>query len=363
MALPTERYLDRTRPVREGEALDLVRLRAHLAEARPDLLAGPLVVEQFPRGHSNLTYLIRAGEQQLVLRRPPIGASIATAHDMNREYRMLSRLIRVYPRVPRPFHYCEDEAVIGAPFYLMERVSGVILRGPQLPAGLGIDAPAMRELSTALIDNLAALHAVELQQSELAHLGRPQGYVKRQVDGWTRRYFAAKTDEVPEVERAARWLAEHRPVESGAALIHGDYKYDNLVLDPGDLSRIVAVLDWEMGTVGDPLMDLGTSLAYWIDPDDPPEHRQLPFGPTTAAGSLTRRELVQRYALVSGRDPGDLLFYYVFGLFKIVVIAQQIYKRFKQGLTRDPRFGAMIFGVRILGQSAVRAIESCTLQR
>jgi aminoglycoside phosphotransferase (APT) family kinase protein len=355
-----DRHLDGTRAVREGEELDLARLQAYLSDAAPELAAGPLAVEQFPSGHSNLTYLIRAGQRELVLRRPPIGAAIATAHDMSREHRMLSRLIRVYPRVPRPLLYCEDADVIGAPFYLMERVRGVILRilrGARLPEGLEIDPTTMRALCTALIDNLAALHAVDLEQSGLAELGRPAGYVERQVEGWTRRYFAAKTDEIPEVERVARWLADNRPSESGAALIHGDYKYDNLVLDPAGLSRILAVLDWEMATIGDPLMDLGTTLAYWIDPDDPPEHRQLPFGPTTAAGNLTRRELVARYAEISGRDCRDVLFYFVFGLFKIVVIAQQIYQRFKKGLTKDPRFAAMIFGVQILGRSALRAIE------
>jgi aminoglycoside phosphotransferase (APT) family kinase protein len=187
--------------------------------------------------------------------------------------------------------------------------------------------------------------------------------VRRQVEGWTRRYFDAKTDEVPALEAAAAWLPGHLPPESGVALIHNDYKYDNVVLDPADLTRIVAVLDWEMATVGDPLMDLGTSLGYWIDPDDAPEHRMLPFGPTALPGNLTRAEVVARYAERSGRDVRDALFYYVFALLKVATIAQQIYQRFVEGHTRDPRFGAMIFGVRILGATAARALELGRIDR
>jgi aminoglycoside phosphotransferase (APT) family kinase protein len=215
----------------------------------------------------------------------------------------------------------------------------------------------MRRLSQALIDGLSELHAVDVKAAGLADYGRPEGYVERQVTGWTERYFKAKTDEVPEVEEAAAWLAQNLQPERGAALIHGDFKYDNLVLDPGDLTSIIAVLDWEMATVGDPLMDLGVTLGYWIDPTDPEEHRMLPFGPTLLPGNLTRMELVERYAKKSGLEVGKILFHYVYALFKIAVIAQQIYKRFKEGHTKDPRFAMMIMGVQILGKTATRAIE------
>jgi aminoglycoside phosphotransferase (APT) family kinase protein len=341
--------------VRSGEEIDAARLEAYFADFLPDL-AGPLTIQQFPSGHSNLTYLIQSGERELVLRRPPPGAKIKTAHDMGREFRILSGLQDVYAKAPRPLAYCDDETVLGAPFYLMERVRGVILRGQRPPKGLSLSAEQMRRLSTALIEQLAGLHAVDPTAAGLAAEGRPEGFVKRQVTGWSERYFKAKTDPIDEVEAVASWLAQHVPPESGAALIHGDFKYDNLVLDPGDPTRIIALLDWEMATVGDPLMDLGTSLGYWIDPDDSAEHRMLPLGPTLLEGNLTRRELVETYAEASGKQLPEMLFYYVFGLFKIAVIAQQIYERFKGGRTQDPRFASMILGVRVLGKTAARAL-------
>ncbi len=348
--------IDRPGEVREEERLDVERLRAFLGRVLPDA-SGPVAVEQFAKGHSNLTYLVRAGGREMVLRRAPFGARIKTAHDMRREFTILSALEKVYPKVPRPIAFCDDESVIGARFYLMERVRGVILRGNRAPEGLDLGPDTMRTLSTALVDDLAALHAIDIHATGLVSLGRPEGYVARQVGGWTERYARARTDEIAAVEEAAAWLARNMPAESGAALVHNDYKYDNLVLDPADLARIVAVLDWEMATVGDPLMDLGTTLGYWVDPDDPEELRALPLGPTALPGNLSRVELVERYALRSGRDVGPVLFHYVFALFKIAVIAQQIYRRFKDGFTHDPRFGALIFAVGILGEQAVRAVE------
>jgi aminoglycoside phosphotransferase (APT) family kinase protein len=339
------------------EALEAERLEAFLEKEVPGWV-GPLEVLQFRKGHSNLTYLLRGGDgRELVLRRPPFGARIATAHDMAREHRILEALRPHFPCAPRVVGCCDDESIIGAPFYVMERVRGVILRGMSVPAELGLEPPRMRALSAALVDRLADLHAVDLDRTGLASLGKPEGYVARQVQGWTERYQRARTDDVPELERAAEWLAAHRPPESGAALIHNDYKYDNLVLDPADPTRIVAVLDWEMATVGDPLLDLGTSLAYWVDPDDPEEMRALPLGPTAAPGNLSRTELLARYAERTGRDPGDGLFPYVYGLFKVAVIAQQIYRRFVDGHTKDPRFAALILGVRILGAQAERALD------
>jgi len=352
----TKDIVDGARPVREGEELDLLPLEEYLASELAGF-RGPLQVEQFPKGHSNLTYLLRAGDRQLVLRRPPFGARIKTAHDMGREYRILSSLEGVYPKAPAPYLFCVDETVIGAPFYVMDRVEGVILRGKQLPAGLDLGPGDMRRLSTALIDGLAELHGVDVAAADLADFGRPKGYVERQVTGWARRYFDAKTDEIPEVEEAAGWLADHLPDDNPGALIHGDFKYDNLVLDPVELTRIIAVLDWEMATVGDPLMDLGTTLGYWVEASDPDEIKMLPLGPTLLPGNLTRMELAERYAAQTGRSVDNVLFYFVYALLKIAVIAQQIYKRFKDGHTKDPRFAMMIVGVQLLGRSAVRAIE------
>ncbi|MDB4949208.1 MAG: hypothetical protein JWM27_1857 [Gemmatimonadetes bacterium] len=351
--------IDRPRAVRAGEELDAAALARFLAEHLDGLdgTDGPVEVEQFPGGYSNLTYLVRYGGREMVLRRPPFGAAIRSAHDMGREHRILSRLGTVYPRVPRALAYCDDASVLGAPFYVMERVRGVILRS-RPPEGTELGPETMAALADAFVRNLAELHAVDYAAAGLGELGHAEGYVERQVRGWTERYLRARTDEVPSVERAARWLADHLPPEAGAALIHNDYKHDNLVLDPGDLTRILAVLDWEMATVGDPWMDVGTSLAYWLDADDPPALRSMGLNTLTLLpGNPTRSELFARYAEASGRPAPDPVFYFVYGLLKVATIAQQIYARFVAGHTKDPRFGALIHAVRALGATAELAIE------
>lgn len=345
--------LDQPREVRRGEELNIANLSKYLSQQLGGQ-GGELIVRQFPSGHSNLTYSIQIGEQELVLRRPPFGANIKSAHDMSREYRILSQLHPVYNKIPRALLYCNDESIIGAPFYLMERVQGIVLRAKP-PAGLPLTPDVMRNLSIASVDNLAAIHAIDYESAGLGDLGKPQGYVARQVRGWTERYANAKTDDIPAMERIAWWLAEHLPPESGAALIHNDYKYDNLVLDANDLS-IRAVLDWEMATLGDPLMDLGTMLGYWVEANDPAELRALAFCLTMLPGNLTRDEIVQRYARVSKRDVSQIQFYYVYALYKIAVIIQQIYARWKRGATQDPRFANLIDGVRVLARTAVREI-------
>jgi aminoglycoside phosphotransferase (APT) family kinase protein len=348
--------LDETGPVRPGEELDFGKLKPYL---RQHLLGadGPLTVEQFPHGHSNLTYLLRWGDREWVLRRPPFGNQVKTAHDMGREYRVLSRLCEVYTPAPRPYCHCADDSILGAPFYVMERRRGVILRRT-LPPGLHLDPPTVRRLCLAFIDNLALLHSLDYRAAGLADLGKPDGYVARQVSGWTNRYRNAQTEDVPSLERVMPWLAENLSKETGAALIHNDYKYDNLALDPNDLTRIVAVFDWEMATIGDPLSDLGSTLAYWVEASDAAPLQAQAFGPTILPGSLTRRELVERYAQQTGRDVSDLLFYYCFGLFKLAVIVQQIYARYVRGHTRDERFAGMNERVAVLGQEALRALET-----
>lgn len=344
--------IDQATMVRPGEALPLGPLATYLTDQLPEL-AGPLTVAQFPSGYSNLTYLLRVGMRELVLRRPPVGANIASAHDIGREYRVLSGLVQVYDKVPRPLLYCADPAVIGAPFYVMERVHGVILR----PQGAGPLPPAqMTRLATAFIDNLAAIHAVDYGAAGLGDLGKPAGYGMRQISGWSKRYRAAQTDEIAGVEAAIPWLADHQPSTADATLIHNDYKYDNVILDPHDLTRIRAVLDWEMCTLGDPLMDLGTTLGYWIEPTDPPALQAM-FGLTAWPGNLNRRQLVERYEAVSGRAIRDPLFYYLYGLFKIAVIIQQIYARYRQGHTHDPRFAGLLAVVQGYGQLITLALE------
>jgi aminoglycoside phosphotransferase (APT) family kinase protein len=222
----------------------------------------------------------------------------------------------------------------------MERVRGVILRR-NLPAGLALPPETPRKLSESFIDNLAALHGLDYTALGLGELGKPQGYLERQVRGWMERYQGSKTHDLPEVEPLSAWLREHLPARSAATLIHNDYKYDNMVLDPTDITKIKAVLDWEMCTLGDPLTDLGTALAYWIDPDDPPEMQMVRWGPTIVPGMLRRAELAQRYAEKTGRDLSDIVFYYVFAMFKVAVIIQQIYYRYFHGLTKDERFASL----------------------
>jgi aminoglycoside phosphotransferase (APT) family kinase protein len=351
-------YIDRTAEVRSGEELDVAKLEAFLIEQVPGS-RGPLTVRQFPSGHSNLTYLLTMGDQELVLRRPPFGSKVKTAHDMGREYRIMKALYGSYP-VPRPLVHTEDTAVIGAPFYVMERIAGLILR-KEMPEGLSLSPDQVRAMGFALIDNLAALHKIDYKAVGLGDLGKPAGYVERQVTGWTKRYHGSKTDDIPAVLQAADWLAAKMPAESGAALIHNDYKYDNVILDPADPTRIIGVLDWEMSTIGDPLMDLGTALGYWVEATDSDEMQMIRFVPTTIPGTPTRRELIARYAELTGADVSYMPYYYVFALFKTAVVAQQIYYRYAQGFTKDPRFAAMIMGVHVLANEAVKAAEESGL--
>ena len=351
--------LDRAASVRQGEELDLPRLQSYLCEHLPQF-SGPLLIEQFPHGHSNLTYLLHMGATELVLRRPPFGNQVQTAHDMSREYRVLSKLSAVFSEAPQPYLFCDDDSVLGAPFYVMERRQGLILR-KSLPPGLSLAPEIARGLGRSLIETLARLHAIEYQAAGLADLGKPAGYVTRQVTGWITRYNNARTDDLKAMDHVARWLTEHLPTESGSAVIHNDFKYDNVVLDPMDVTRIVAVLDWEMATLGDPLMDLGTTLGYWVEVNDPEALQRASVGPTMLDGSLSRRELVERYEQASGREVSCPLFYYCFGLFKIAVIIQQIYARYVRGATHDPRFAQLGDVVAVMSRQAERVIESGTI--
>jgi aminoglycoside phosphotransferase (APT) family kinase protein len=273
---------------------------------------------------------------------------------MGREFRVLSMLKPIFPSVPEPLLFCEDESVIGAAFYIMQRVKGVILRN-KVPEGVTLDPSTMKKISEVAVDKLAELHSIDLRATGLDQLGKPEGYVKRQVEGWTRRYFNAQTDDIPAMAETAEWLASNLPVESEPAFIHNDYKYDNLVLDPSNLSNILAVLDWEMATVGCPLMDLGTSLAYWAEETDSAALK--PFSLTWMPGNLTRQQVLERYAEKRGLNIPDLVFHYVFGSFKIGVIVQQIYARYKKGFTRDPRFSTLIYVVHACADNAQKAIR------
>jgi aminoglycoside phosphotransferase (APT) family kinase protein len=346
-------YIDQPVAARANELPDLGKLRAYLVS---EGLMGDeeLLVEQFPGGYSNLTFLLQLGEREFVLRKPPFGANIKSAHDMGREFKVLSVLKPVFPSVPEAVLYCDNEEVIGTPFYIMERVRGVILRN-RLPKGLAINRDAMRAISESAVDKLAMLHTIDIHSTGLINLGKPEGYVQRQVEGWVKRYFNAETDQVNDMNETAEWLAENMPRDNPAAFIHNDYKYDNLVLDPDQLENIIAVLDWEMATVGDPLMDLGTSLAYWAEAGD--SDALKPFNLTWMEGNLTREEVLNRYASLTGKDINHFLFYYVFGSFKIAVIVQQIYARYRKGFTEDPRFASLIHVVRACAENARKAIR------
>lgn len=346
---------DQAGSVRAGEELDLARLRPFLLEHLGH--SGPVSVEQFPSGHSNLTYLVRLGSREVVLRRPPFGSKVRTAHDMSREYRVLSKLHAAYPLAPKALLYCDDLSILNAPFYLMEPIRGAIVRRDP-PLGMPFPPETARRLSEAFLDNLARLHSLDHAAIGLGDLGKPKGYLERQVRGWIERYHNSRTHHLPEVELISAWLTQRMPASHATALIHNDYKYDNVVLNPDDATKIVGVLDWEMCTLGDPLTDLGTALAYWADPQDPEEFREIRSAPTTLPGTLSRAQLVERYAGITGRDPGDMVFYLAFARFKVAVIIQQIYYRYAQGLTQDARFACMPGRIRILLRAAWQCAES-----
>jgi aminoglycoside phosphotransferase (APT) family kinase protein len=344
--------------VRAGEELDVARLSAYLGRHFDG--SGPATVGQFPSGHSNLTYRVTWGDRELVLRRPPFGSQVKSAHDMGREYRVLSKLHEAYNVAPRVILYCDDRSVLDAPFYLMEPIRGIILRR-ELPPGLLLAPVVARQISEAFLDNLVRLHSLDYNEIGLGDLGKPQGYLERQVKGWIERYHNSATRDFPEVERISAWLTQHIPASNDATLIHNDYKYDNVVLDSNDVTKIVGVLDWEMCTLGDPLSDLGTSLAYWTDPSDPNELQEIHSGPTTIPGTLTRAQLAERYAQATGRGIDDMAFYLTFARFKVAVIVQQIYYRYWRGLTHDERFAAMPHKIAILVRASLQCAESGTL--
>ncbi len=348
-------HIDQPAQVRPGEEIDLTSLNEFLLNS--EAFRSPVTeVRQFPGGYSNLTYLLKTQDgKEYVLRRPPFGAEhIKGGHDMAREHRVLTMIQDAgYAKIPAPILLCDDLEVMGCPFYVMERVPGVILRA-QTAAKLNLTANQLRATSEALVDNLVDLHALDLEATGLSQLGKPEGYVTRQVEGWYRRYLVAQTDDLPIMTQLYEWLTKNRPAKNKPTLIHNDYKYDNLVLNPDDPSQILAVLDWEMCTIGDPLMDVGTALSYWAEADDGPFERS--FNLTWLPGNLTRREFADRYAAKSGRDLSNILYYYVFGLFKNAVVIQQIYSRWKKGLTQDTRFAGLLVGIKALSERAGESI-------
>jgi len=331
-----------TRPVRASEQLDWARLAAYLREHLPARIAAfdpvrPMAVEQFPGGHSNLTYLLRIGTTELVLRRPPFGPVPASAHDMAREYRWLAALNPIFPLTPRPYLLCDDSSIAGATFYVMERRHGLVVRDEE-PPGLHEAPETRRQLSERLVDTLAALHAIDVTRDGISSLGKPIGFVERQVRGWTDRWTRSKIDEVPEMDACSRWLIDHLPPDPDRpSVVHGDFKLDNVMLASDGIDRIVALFDWEMTALGDPLVDVGILLAYWsATVSAGHEASREPL--TTRVGWFTRDQIVDRYAQRSGRDVSRIRFYEIFALFKIAVVIQQIFYRYARGQTDDARF-------------------------
>ena len=348
-----------TAAIREDERFDVPALERYLAPRLP-AADGALAVEQFPGGHSNLTYLLRYPTAEYVMRRPPLGPVAPRAHDMAREHRVLDALWPVFPAAPRPFLYCEDPAVIGAPFYVMERRRGLVVRREE-PAEWRGDPAIRRRASQALIDVMVDLHAVDWRAIGLGELGRPDGFVARQVKGWAERWERAKDREIAALTDVARWLAERVPVPTGATLVHGDLKLDNVMLDPADPARVLAVLDWEMCTTGDPLVDLGLLLCYWAEAGDPYARKESVVQVTSLPGWYTREQLVERYAARTGRDVSKIAYYEVFALYKVAVVVQQIYIRWKRGQTRDERFGLMGPRVEALARASLELAEKSGL--
>lgn len=344
---------DLPKKVRNGEELDLVKLKKYLLKINFDLNH----VNQFPSGYSNLTYLLTSGSKEYILRKPPFGAeSLKGGHDMLREFTVLKNLKSQFDLVPQVYHFCEDKSIIGSTFYLMERVKGNIIR-PNLSEENSPGKKIIREISKQMINTLSTLHNVDIKAANLTDLGKINGYNQRQVDGWIKRYHHSKTSTIDNMEFVAKWLKNNIPMESKASIIHNDFKYDNIVLDKENFSRINAILDWEMATIGDPLMDLGTSLGYWVDNDDLPELKLFQLSATTLQGNPTREEFLHEYMLKSNTKIDNPIFYYVFGLFKIAVIAQQIFFRYKKGYTKDKRFKLLELAVISLSVMAKQSIE------
>ncbi len=343
-----------TKPVRAGEELNAGALKNYLrANLPPEIIGGgDLEILQFPGGHSNLTYCIKVGAQEFVLRRPPFGPVAPTAHDMPREFRMLSAIHPVFPLAPKPILLCEDTTIISVPFYLMERRRGIVMRR-EIPPEIGNNLPLRRRISENFVDALADLHAIDIVAKNLTHLGKPVGFVARQVKGWSERWLRAKTSEVPEMEKLSDWLLENLPPEAARpTLLHNDYKLDNVMLDTSNPAKIVAILDWEMCALGDPLVDLGLLLCYWSQKGDSEARRETISAVTTQPGWLSRAEIVERYATRTGADVAKITYYEVLAIFKLAVVSQQIYFRFHNGQTKDERFIAFGKGAVGLAQTA-----------
>lgn len=335
-----------TKPVRASEQLDWDAVESYVRARLAAVLEGGfdvaarMSVEQFPGGHSNLTYLLRFGNQEFVMRRPPFGPVPPRAHDMAREYRILEAVHPVYSLAPRPLLLCEDENIAGSTFYVMERRRGLVVRTKE-PSELADKPAERRRASAAIVRALADLHNVDIAAHGLIALGKPIGFVERQVRGWSERWRGSRTSELPEMDSLASWLAERLPRDPlRPTMVHGDFKLDNVMLDQHDVGQIVAVFDWEMSAVGDPLVDLGIFLAYWVHVSTASQDDAV-SSVTQLPGWFRRDEILECYGARTQPDLTNIAFYEIFALFKLAVVLQQIFYRYHRGQTDDPRFAAL----------------------
>lgn len=347
----------RNQQVRKGEELNEVLLKKYLLQNELiSSVESELSVQQFTHGYSNLTYLLEIENKEFVLRKPPIGA-IKRGHDMSREFKVQNGVRKLFSKVPKMVAFTDDECILGSDFYIMQKVEGIILNYKEAKKR-DISVLEYKTIANSWLETIVELHTLDYKVIGLGDLGKPEGYVERQVSNWGKQYFNAKTDHYPEVEMVMKWMNENQPKEYNHCLIHNDYKYDNVVFKDDSWQEIAAVLDWEMATIGDPLMDLGTSLGYWTVASDPDFVKQGIPSPTIFEGNPSRSEIAEMYAQKSGRNVDHLVFYYAFGLFKIAVIAQQIYYRYKKGFTKDPRFANLNAAAELCCKLALKAIKT-----
>ncbi|MDX1754523.1 MAG: phosphotransferase family protein [Marinobacter sp.] len=351
--------IDQAVAIRDGEELDATTVDRFMKQAVPDLQGEPSI-RQYPGGASNLTYQVDYGERSYVLRRPPFGTIAKSAHDMLREARVMKALRPVYPYVPDIVAICDDHEVLGCDFYVMERFKGIILR-QDFPEDLTLNEADTRKLCLSVIDKLVELHRVDARAAGLDQLGKGAGYVQRQIGGWSNRFRKARTEDVGDFEAVMAWLEAKMPEDLAQCVIHNDYRFDNVVLNPDNPFEVIGVLDWEMATIGDPLMDLGNTLAYWVQADDDPGMQMLRRQPTHRPGMLSRDEVVEYYLERSGLQVPSFDFYEVYGLFRLAVIIQQIYYRYSQGQTKDPRFAGFGQAANYLEQRCQQLIKGSSL--
>lgn len=340
-----------TAAVRHGEELNLQILSQYLHGKIEG--AESIRVEQFPGGHSNLTYLLNISNREYVLRRAPLGPVAPKAHDMIREAHILQAVHPHFPPAPEVYHICEDPTIVGAPFYLMERRRGIVLRS-EIPPEISRHENYAARISRAFVDCMIQLHAVDIEKHGLRSLGKPEGFIERQVKGWTERWERARTDPSPEMDRIMAFFARTVPRAAAPTLIHNDFKLDNVMIDSTAPDRLEAVLDWEMTTVGDPLSDVGLTLCYWSSSLVPGTSLQAV---TTGPGWYGREEFVAHYASKTGRDVSTLPWYEAFGVAKLAVILQQIYYRYWRGQTTDDRFAHFNDRVSSLVTRAAEMVE------